>query len=499
MNLKYCNHKSINLINLLINKIQNSEINESIDFSYYFGETIFNNQIPLFDISNLEEKLIEKTYSRINNISSFNLENKGFLFVITEPYITGGHTRLMENLALMLHENKELIVTKDMKAEVKNRLNNFFPKIIECYRDISEDSLSYINKLINNFIKYDSIILNIHPEDIYSVIACGISKKIKKSLKIYFVNHADQAFTYGATVADFWFEISLLGNKIDDLRNMKANRTFLGIPINKSDSDFLNNINYKLLSNSINFMTAASSIKYKPLNNQSIFPLINKLLKSNKNFSVSVIGVDIIKNYWWWFIKLRFFNRLKLYKSLPYEKYMEITKKAECYIDSYPMPGGTAFVEQFLNGIPCIGLKSNFFGYTPLERIKKNTVLEVIEMIKNPPKKDEIEKIQNQIFEIHGFSQVKNRFISTIEKGSLFNNPMTSNIENQELIFHLSNNINLSVSFLTFLYKYNKFVYIKILLMLTFPSFFKSLTKHFISFLKEHFALSYTKIIKGID
>ena len=484
MNLKYCNHKSINLINLLINKIQNSEINESIDFSYYFGETIFNNQIPLFDISNLEEKLIEKTYSRINNISSFNLENKGFLFVITEPYITGGHTRLMENLALMLHENKELIVTKDMKAEVKNRLNNFFPKIIECYRDISEDSLSYINKLINNFIKYDSIILNIHPEDIYSVIACGISKKIKKSLKIYFVNHADHAFTYGATVADFWFEISLLGNKIDDLRNMKANRTFLGIPINKSDSDFLNNINYKLLSNSINFMTAASSIKYKPLNNQSIFPLINKLLKSNKNFSVSVIGVDIIKNYWWWFIKLRFFNRLKLYKSLPYEKYMEITKKAECYIDSYPMPGGTAFVEQFLNGIPCIGLKSNFFGYTPLEKIKKNSVEEIIYQLKNPPPEEEIKSIQELIFEVHGFSQVGNRFRNTLNFFIVSNNPMVDNIENKDLTFFTNKNINISVDFFKFLFKNDKLLCIRVLFIINPMILIKYLVKSFIVNLK---------------
>ena len=73
--------------------------------------------MPLFDISNLEEKLIRKTYSNINNISSFYVENKELLFVITEPYITGGHTRLMENLALMLDENKErLIVTKGMAS-----------------------------------------------------------------------------------------------------------------------------------------------------------------------------------------------------------------------------------------------------------------------------------------------------------------------------------------------------------------------------------------------
>lgn len=484
MNLKYCNYKSINLINLFMNKINNSEISESIDFSYYFGETLFNNQIPLFDISNLEEKLIEKTYSNINNISSFNIENKELLFVITEPYITGGHTRLMENLALMLDENKELIVTKGMKAEVKNRLNNFFPKIIECYRDISEDSVSYINKLINNFIKYDSIILNIHPQDIYSVIACGIAKKIKKNLKIYFVNHADHAFTYGITVADFWFEISLLGSKIDDLRNMKANRTFLGIPINKPDSDFFKNVNYTSLLHSTNFMTAASSIKYKPFNNQSIFPLINKLLTSNKNFSVSVIGVDIMRNYWWWFIKLRFFNKLKLYKSLPYEKYMEITKKADCYIDSHPMPGGTAFVEQFLNGIPCIGLKSPFFGYTPLEKIKKDSEQKIIEMLKNPPTDEEISNIQKLIFKVHGFSQVRNRFRNTLNFFIVSNNPMVDNVENKDLTFFTNKNINISVDFFKFLLKNDKLLCIRVLFIVNPMILIRYLVKSFIVNLK---------------
>ncbi|OCL87039.1 hypothetical protein AAX26_01347 [Aliarcobacter thereius] len=477
MNLNYCNQKSINFINLLMNKIQNSEINDSIDFAYYFGETLFHNQIPLFDISSLEEKLIEKTYSSISNSFSFNIENKGFLFVVTEPYITGGHTRLMENLALMLDQNKELIVTKDMKAEVKNRLNSFFPKIIECYRDISEDSVSYINKLINNFIKYDSIILNIHPQDVYSVIACGIAKRIKKSLKIYFVNHADHAFTYGITVADFWFEISLLGSKINNLRNIKSNRTFLGIAINKSDTDFFKNVKYTSLSHTANFMTAASPAKYKPFKNQSIFPLINKLLKSNKKFSLSVIGVDLIRNYWWWLIKLKFFSRLKLYKSLPYEKYIEITKKADCYIDSHPFPGGTAFVEQFLNGVPCVGLKSSFFGYTPLEKLKKDRVEEVICMLNNSPSDEEILDIQKLIFEVHGFSQVKSRFKNTLENGIIFNNPMIDNIENKELIFFTSKNINISVDFFKFLLKNDKLFCVKNLFIVSKLVIIKSIVK----------------------
>jgi hypothetical protein len=463
MKFKFCNKKTTKLIELLIAKIQNSEINDSINFAYYLGEILFHNQIPFFDISDIEEKLIEETYLYIKNSSTFNVENNGFLFVVTEPYITGGHTRLMENLSLMIDGDKELIVTKAMNIEVKNRLNNFFPKIIECYREKKENSITFISKLINKIIKYNSIVLNIHPEDIYTIIACGIAKKIKKDLKIYFVNHADHSFTYGVTVADFWFEISLYGSSIDNLKNIKGKRTFLGIPINKSDESFLQKSSYSSLSYATNFITAGSAIKYKPFQNHSILPFISDLLKFNRDFSVNVIGVDLIKNYWWWLLKLKFFNRLKLYKSLPYEKYIEVTKKADCYIDSHPMPGGTAFVEQFLNGIPCIGLKSFFFGYTPLEKLKKNTIEEMIEMLQNPPSDEKIRDIQKLIFEVHGFSQVKNRFRNTIEECSTFENPMLSYIENQELIFFANQNINMSINFFKFLLKYDKILCVKIL------------------------------------
>ena len=479
------NSKVLKLIDLLINKINNSEINKSLDFAYYLGEVLFHNQIPFFDIKDIEHSLIIKTYSS-SDFSSIplNKERERFLFVVTEPYITGGHTRLMENLSLMIGEEKDLLITKSMDTNVRQRLMNYFPNIYECYRNKEEESIIFINKIVENLIKYEIVILNTHPEDIFTVVACGIVKKIKKNFKVYFVNHADHAFTYGTSVADFWFEISLYGKKIDDLKNINGKRSFLGIPINKPDQVFSHSINYASLPDAINFMTAASSTKYKPSKYGSIFPLIYSILRSNNNFSINAIGVDILRNYWWWLCKLKFFNKLKLYKSLPYEDYIKVTKKADCYIDSHPFPGGTAFVEQFLNGIPCIGLKSSFFGYTPLEKIKKDSVKEVIEMLNNPPKDEEIEFIQKLIFEVHGFSQVKHRFNSTIDKGILFDNPMISHIEDQELLFYKNNNINLSVDFLTFLYRYDKFLYIKILFRLSFYSIFKSLLKHFISYLK---------------
>ncbi|HFG1963071.1 TPA: hypothetical protein ACGF38_003714, partial [Vibrio cholerae] len=159
---------------------------------------------------------------------------------------------------------------------------------------------------------------------------------------------------------------------------------------------------------------------------------VNKILESNTSVSVHVIGASLITNYWWWWSKFKFFNKLKINKSLPYNDYIEITKNADLYIDSHPMPGGTAFVEQFIQGNPCVGLKSGFFGYTPLEIIKKDNVEQVFDLLLNPPAMDEINKIQKLNFEVHGFSQVKKRFRDVIYNGEVHSNPMSDFIASNE-------------------------------------------------------------------
>ena len=77
----------------------------------------------------------------------------------------------------------------------------------------------------------------------------------------------------------------------------------------------------------------------------------------------------------------------------------------------------------------------------------------MIEMLQNPPSDEKIRNIQKLIFEVHGFSQVKNRFRNTMEEYGTFENPMLNYIENQELLFYSNPTINLPVNFLKFTYK----------------------------------------------
>ena len=444
------------IINKLKSKIEDACIEDSIDFAYYLGEVLFYNEIPLFDLSLIEDNLI----ARVLRCTEFYFEMppdvNTFLFVVSQPYITGGHTRLMENLSLMIDERRNLLITRGANVGIKERLTNYFSKVNECYRQKNEKSIAFIIRLVNEITQYEKIVLNPHPEDIFTIIACGIAKKLNKDLNMYFVNHADHAFSYGASIADFWFEISLYGHETDNLRNIKGKRSFIGIPINKPDDYFFEQIIYPKLEDITNFVTAASATKYKPYKNSSILSLLDSVLREREDIKIDVIGVNMFWNYWWWPLKLRFFNRLKLHRSLPYEEYMNVTSKADCYIDSYPVPGGTAFVEQFLQGIPCIGLRSDFFGYTPLEKIKKNTVAEIIEMLKKPPNQEDMEGIQNLVFKVHGFSQVKNRFLGTINDGGVFHNPMENHLEIKKLRDDRKEKVALSSGFIDFLFKFDR-------------------------------------------
>lgn len=440
----------------LISLVEELELESSLDLAALIGGLLFHNEIPIFDLTRVENYLAEKTLKEIDFKVNTVCSKDKVLFVVTEPYMTGGHTRLMENLGLMLDKKSDLLITRSSCNSVRERLALVFSEINEISINSKKSNSDYIVNLVCEISKYENIILNIHPEDIFTVIACAVVKSFNKNLKVFFVNHADHVFSYGATVADVWFEISLYGHSLDELRNLKGKRSFIGIPINKAESEFFRNIKYPTLDNVVNCTTAGSAIKYKPSNGHSIIPLIKKMLKTNTSLNVNVIGANLITNYWWWWPKIQFFNKLKINRTLPYLDYIDVTKNADLYIDSHPMPGGTAFVEQFIQGNPCVGLRSGFFGYTPLEIIKKDNIDQVFDLLLNPPSMDEINEIQKLIFEVHGFSQVKKRFRDAIYNGGTHSNPMSKFIESNELRYFKSKKLIIPKDLFKFIYKHDK-------------------------------------------
>ena len=440
------------------NLIFNSDIHKSIELATSFIRDINASDYYDLNVTNIERVLIEKVIET-NDMSFEDEACEEALFIISEGYAIGGHTRLMENLSQMIPSKPAVLVTRPTEQSVITRFERYFEKIITCFKDKNND---YINSLAKEIVKYKKVVLNTHPDDLHTIIACGIAKKLNKNLKIYFVNHADHIATYGVTVSDVWYEISLCGQQLDKHRGIlpETQISFLGIPINKPKSNFLKKVNYNYSPDGNRFLTAASSNKYEPEDNATIIPLLDELLIMNPNNEVSIISSGIEINPLFKKLKKKYPNRIKFYPSLSYDDYIKLSKDTDFYIDSFPMPGGTAFVEQFLNGKPCIGLQTKFYGYTPLELVKKNTVDEALKILTKSPSNTFLDELNSKIFEVHSFEKVKERFLSNLYNDVISVNPMSKYFNNKPII--KSRKVYFSIITTIKVFNINKIIFFKL-------------------------------------
>ncbi|HFG1963076.1 TPA: hypothetical protein ACGF38_003722, partial [Vibrio cholerae] len=119
----------------LLDLVEELNLESSLDLAAVIGGFLFYNEIPVFDLSRVESYLTEKCLAEIDfKVNSLSSKSNA-LFVVTEPYTTGGHTRLMENLGLMLDTKSDLLITRSSCNSVKQRLEKIFNEIIEIYRN----------------------------------------------------------------------------------------------------------------------------------------------------------------------------------------------------------------------------------------------------------------------------------------------------------------------------------------------------------------------------
>lgn len=413
---KKSNNKIKMFIDICESKVYELPVEEAVDYAEQLGLLLRYNSIGIYSLNNIESYLINNISliisSQMTEACLKKDEKIKCLFVATELYHAGGHTRLMERLAKFLDCKASLLITKKPSDSIVNREEGFFHNI---YYDksITNKIIEKVFFNLNIIQQFDLVVLNTHSEDICAIIACGIAKKRNKKLKIHFVNHADHLFSYGSSVSDVWYEVSAYGRCIDAKRELTAKKCFLGIPIDNIDIE--NKRNYEFENGDLIF-TAGARIKFKPDDDASIIPLINALLEKYNKSSLQVVGANCYRDYWWWRSKFKYGKRLVISKSMPYEEYLKVTSTAKLYIDSHPFPGGTAFVEQYLQGRLCTGLISEYKGYSPVEIFKKVSVNDVVDSVISIGNND-FDYVNGLIIKTHGVENVKLRFINSLFSG----------------------------------------------------------------------------------
>ncbi|EPH3359193.1 hypothetical protein PCE38_001071 [Citrobacter freundii] len=400
--------------NLLLTKVNeyifdDKELNLSIKNAQKIGSLLWFNNVGIYGLADIESELCDLCYNSKKWHETIGC-SPNELFVVSEPYLTGGHTRLMERLSQYCENKPDLLITRmPHNTDVVARMETFFNKITGIY--VSKNNyLMHVYRLVEKIQHYNKVVLNIHPDDISAVISCGIAKKNNPKLKVFFVNHADHTFSFGQTIADLWFELSEFGRRIDVLRNLKTEKSFLGIPLDIAIIDNEKHLQTSGISNGDLLVTAAAGFKYKPIRNETITKIIHPILDKYSKSKIYVIGVSKYRDYWWWATKLKYRSRIVLHSTLSYEEYLSLTNSAKGYIDSHPLPGGSAFAEQFFKGKFCIGLHSPVQGYTPIEvfKMRKFTGFHKCD-------NREFRRVLDMAIEVHSSDKVKERFLLALD------------------------------------------------------------------------------------
>lgn len=393
---------------------QSNNFEDAVLICDFFTKIVNLSYLRIYDFEEIEKLIYEKFVNKLNfeKENSIEFKRKECIHVVTDTYKTGGHTRLMERLAGMHLDKPTLLVTRECFCNV----DSFFSEV-KIIKSVS--AVERFKEIFEILCEFEKIILHIHPEDILTVLVVRYIKASGCKSKIYFVNHADHQFSFGRGVSDLVLEVSCFGYFLKKkIGEGSYESSFLGIPLSGDFSE----VNIENIFPFVNdVVSAGSAWKYKPINIFSFQKKIKEILLKNKKIKFHIIGVNPFFNYWWWPLKIRFPKRLNLIKSMPYAVYIDFLKNKKIFIDSYPITGGTAFAEAFMNGCLPIGFQTIVMGFTPLDKIRISTSEEFLKIIDDPNlylKK--VLELKTDLVDWHSYDRVKYRYLSALDGNYIF-------------------------------------------------------------------------------
>lgn len=349
--------------------LQSSNLNDALRLMQLYARLHWDNISGFFADDALEQSLFERWLPSITMAQECQNTTVDFLHIATQVYHVGGHTRLLRHLMHGLSEygSQALLLTD---AKRNNALGGWDVDMLK----VAGKPASRAGKIVDIGAKAETILLHTHPDDSAAAFAARILRESGK--RVLFVNHADHVFSLGPGAADVVLEICMTGWRTTrDRRNARI-QSFMGIPIAKTEEiDPIWEQNRKGP-----IVSMGSPGKFKPDDALNFPEFLTKLLPRVQN-DVILIGPSP-KDTWWTPIIQNFPERIKLMGPQPPEKVTEIMRSASCYVDSFPLDGGTAYPQAALMGVPCFGPnEGNAAGFSPADKLRFSTVEEMQEAL----------------------------------------------------------------------------------------------------------------------
>ena len=354
--------KALQFVRSMLVAIQReTDIERAVLISEWLARFLFSNYFGVYRLDQLEEVLVSKVPSQTIVISA---QRKAELHIASELYAHGGHTRLLKALVAQGRNNPEVLLTRvadrkhilDILAIADSRLH-----IVD-----GSSARQQVHQIASIAAGYEMVVLHIHPDDVICALALHSIKRSGHKIHIAMVNHSDHTFSVGIGLADVLLEVSTFGWALRASRDTEGKSSFIGIPIQTgpiSEGD----VRVPAL-----LFSAGSAYKFKPNARASLPASMRVVLQQVPSTRLLVVGPRRT-DYWWWSLKLRFWNRVDISNRVPHEDHLRHLKNCDVYVDSFPITGGTAFTEALLHGCNVAGLVGPSFGYGAADSLRSRT------------------------------------------------------------------------------------------------------------------------------
>lgn len=294
--------------------------------------------------------------------------NTDWLHVISTAYDFGGHTRLLKML-LTAQENAGMRVAVAVTRSAVAGFREEIARTGVILHLLEGTPAQRARNLIAVGRTADRIALYIHPDDAGAALA---ARRLRlEGRKVLFVNHADHCFSYGPGAADVCLEVSSFGSRLSAARRTIHSQNFLGIPIQATGvAPLAPSPPFGLPRGPV--FSIGSSQKYKPGGGFD-FPAFACDLLDRTHVEMELVGPSP-HDPWWADAKAKHGDRLRLLGPLSYEETSARLACASAYVDSFPMPGGTAFPQALMAGKTVFGIRSDCGGYNLADTLRYPSV-----------------------------------------------------------------------------------------------------------------------------
>lgn len=323
----------------------------------------------VFQDEALEAAFHDRWQTEIPDSPQALLSDPDFVHVATAISSSGGHSRLLrETVDGLSADHSQAVVLTDAGADPPV---SGLPNVL-CLKGTPSERCA---SLIAAARGAGTVLMFIHPDDSTAALAARVLRA--RGQRVLFVHHADHVFNLATGAADAVLEICATGWKTTGQYHEVHGQSFMGIPVFKDSAQPLAGSQRDLRGPVVSM---GNSGKYRPTSELD-FPRFLQGLMAQADNDVVLIGPSG-DEAWWADVRAMYPDRLTFCGLLPPHEAQAWLNRAACYIDSFPLDGGTSYSQAVISGVPVFGPhRDSALGISPADELRVSNETDLLQAV----------------------------------------------------------------------------------------------------------------------